>query len=314
MSFAPAVVGFTAFGRGRTSDLVLLFALGVIGAVGLMPPFFPPVAARAQRLLVWVCAADALLLLRLGVVALTDTHAAASAAAATAGDDLVAAAAARASALEAMGAKVAHEVRNPLSAIRGLVEVLAEKSHDERDRQRLAVVVAEVSRIDEILRGYLALARPLERIEPMPCDVASLVCEAAAVIEARAERAGVTVLIEAGAATAEIDPRRIKEALLNLLLNSIEATPPGGRIRLGADTDDHSVQITVEDSGVGMDERRLATTGSPFATGRPGGTGLGLALARQAIEQHGGTLTLSSEPGRGTLARLLLPRRGRRNA
>jgi signal transduction histidine kinase len=209
-----------------------------------------------------------------------------------------------------MGAKVAHEVRNPLSAIRGLVEVIAEKNSDERDRKRLGVVLGEVARIDEILRGYLALARPLDQLEPRPADVGQLVREVAAVIEARAERAGVTLVVEGTSALARIDPRRIKEALLNLLLNAIEATPPGGRVALRASVTGDGVVLSVEDSGPGMPPERLATAGTPFSTGRTGGTGLGLALARQAVEQHGGTLALDSAAGRGTVARLTLPASG----
>jgi signal transduction histidine kinase len=310
------VVGFAAFGRGRRSDVLLAIAVGVYAVLALLPAPalpFPPLDGGGRRLLMVVCAADALLLLRLGVVALTDAHAAARGAAAGAGEDLVAAAAARASALEAMGAKVAHEVRNPLSAIRGLVEVLAEKNADERDRKRLDVVVGEVDRIDEILSGYLALARPLEQLEPRPCDLGQLVREVAAVIEARAERAGVTLAVE-GAATVEADPRRIKEALLNLILNAIAATPPGGRVALAAAATSAGAVLTVEDSGAGMAPDRLASAGTPFASDRPGGTGLGLALVRQAVEQHGGTLALESHPGRGTVARLILPRAPRGDA
>jgi signal transduction histidine kinase len=310
MAFAPTVVGFAAFGRGRRSDGLLVLAVGLYAALALLPPGtpFPPLDSDARRFLIVVCGADALLLLRLGVAALTDAHAAARAAAAGAGDDVVASAAARASALEAMGAKVAHEVRNPLSAIRGLVEVLAEKNSDERDAKRLGVVLGEVERIDEILRGYLALARPLEQIDPRPSDVGQLAREVAAVIEARAERAGVTVAVEAGPAMASVDPRRIKEALLNLLLNAIDATPAGGQVALRAGATSDGVVLSVEDSGPGMPPEQLAGTGTPWSSHRDGGTGLGLALVRQAAQQHGGTLALDSAPGRGTTARLILPR------
>jgi signal transduction histidine kinase len=310
MAFAPTVVGFAAFGRGRRSDALLALAVALYTVLALVPLPFPPLAPGGRRFLMVVCAADALLLLRLGVAALTDAHAAARAVVAGAGEDVLAAAAARASALEAMGARVAHEVRNPLSAIRGLVEVIAEKNADERDRKRLDVVLGEVDRIDEILRGYLALARPLEQLEPRPCDLGALAREVGALIETRAERQGVTLLVEGGA-TARVDPRRIKEALLNLALNAIEATPAGGLVSLRAAEAGSGAVLTVEDSGPGMAPERLASAGTPFASGRTGGTGLGLALARQAVEQHGGTLALESGPGRGTLARVTLPAEGR---
>lgn len=209
-----------------------------------------------------------------------------------------------------MGAKVAHEVRNPLSAIRALVEVLSEKSTDDRDAQRLSVVLGEVDRIDDILRGYLTLGRPLERIQPEPCDLGQLLRETVALTEARAERGGVVLSAEGGPHTIACDPRRLKEVLLNLVLNAIDHTQPGGRIVLRTDADPNGgAVITVEDSGQGIEPARLAAVGTPFVTGRAGGTGLGLALARQAVEQHGGSLELTSSVGHGTVARVRLPAR-----
>ena len=206
MLFAPAVIGFAGFGRGRTSNALLLLAIGLLAGLACVPVDFPfpPLAAATRRWLVVICAADALILLWLGVTALTDAHAVARRAAANAGDDAVASAAARSAALEAMGAKVAHEVRNPLSAIRGLIEVLAEKGADERDRRRLAVMLGEVDRINQILTGYLSLARPLDQIRPVPTPLQELMHEIAAVVEARAERAGVGLAVDSVAVTAPV--------------------------------------------------------------------------------------------------------------
>ena len=309
MLFAPTVIGFAAFGRGRTSNGLLLLAVALLAGLALVPGDLPfaPLAPGARRWLVVLCAADALVLLWLGVTALTQAHGAASRMAENAGDAAVASAAARSASLEAMGAKVAHEVRNPLSAIRGLIEVLAEKNPDERDRRRLGVMLGEVDRINQILTGYLSLARPLDQIQPVPTDLRGLLHEVAAVVEARAERAGVGLAVDSVAVTAPVDPQRLKEALLNLLLNAIDATPAGGRIDFQARLVANQVEIDVQDSGVGMPAAQLAKAGTPFSTGRAGGTGLGLALARQAIEQHAGTLTLVSQPGRGTLAQVNLP-------
>lgn len=309
MTFAPTVVGFAAFGRSRASDALFVAGLFAFVLVALLPPGvpFPPLPDGAARGLVVVCGACALLLLRLGVAALTDAHAAAREVAAGAGEDVVAAAAARTAAVEAMGAKVAHEVRNPLSAIRGLVEVIAEKVADERDKKRLDVVRGEVDRIDEILRGYLDLARPLERLEPRDCDAGRLAEEVAAILEGRVERAGLTLIVEAQPRSLHADPRRLKEALLNLLLNAIAVTKPGGRIVIRATPSDGDVLFEVEDEGPGMTRGELANAGKPFMTRREGGTGLGLALVRNTAEQHGGKLELESARGRGTIARLRLP-------
>jgi len=309
MMFAPAVVGFAAFGRGRSSDTLLVLALFLLGGLALVPAGipFPAFPEHVRRFLIVVCAADALLLLRLGVSALTDAHAAVASVAAGAGDDVVAAAAARANAMEAMGAKVAHEVRNPLSAIRALVEVVAEKNTDEKDHKRLDVVLGEVDRIDEILRGYLALARPLDSLVPRVTDIAALVREVAAVLEMRSVRANVALELDVHDATAEVDPRRVKEALLNLVLNALDATPAGGHIHLKVLREVQGPVILVMDSGPGMDDSMLQKAGQLFSSSREGGTGIGLAIARQAIAQHGGTLELTSRHGAGTTARVWLP-------
>jgi signal transduction histidine kinase len=90
-------------------------------------------------------------------------------------------------------------------------------------------------------------------------------------------------------------------------LNAIDHTPAGGQVTLRARQVGGQAQLSVEDTGPGMDRARLVAVDRPFASDRPGGTGLGLAIARQAIEQHGGVLVLDSAPGRGTVARVSLP-------
>lgn len=314
MLLAPTAVGFAAFGRGRTSDVLLATAvLALIGLAllsSLLPAGvpFPPLSDDARRWLFVACAVDALVLLRVGVAALGDAHAAASAAATGAADDVVAAAQARGAALEAMGARVAHEVRNPLSAVRGLAELLAERAQEPRDRERLTVMLSEVDRLDGILSEYLALARPLDRLEPAPTELATLVREVAAIAEARAERAQIALSVEAEAARVAVDPRRIKEALLNLVLNALDHTPAGGRVTLRVQpATSGGAILSVDDTGPGMTPAQLAVAGTAYVSGRAGGTGLGLALVRQTVHQHGGTLDLTSAPGRGTVARVLLP-------
>ncbi|MBL9028676.1 MAG: HAMP domain-containing histidine kinase [Myxococcales bacterium] len=310
MLFAPTVIGFAAFGRGRRSDALFLLACAVVVLTALAPPGvpFPALPDDMRRLLLVVAGASALVLLRVGVTALSDAHRAARDAAVGAGDELVAAAEARGQALEAMGARVAHEVKNPLSAIRGLVEVMGENATSDRDKKRLGVVLGEVDRIDEILRGYLALTRPLEQIERRRADVARLVREVAAVTEGRAERAGVTITVEAEPIAWDLDDRRIKEAILNLVLNALDASEAGGRVTIRSAATHAALALSVTDTGRGMDEAELARAGSPYWTKKRGGTGLGVALARRVAEGHGGRLEVESRPGHGTRMTLVVPR------
>ncbi len=127
-----------------------------------------------------------------------------------------------------------------------------------------------------------------------------------AVLEARADAAGVTVTRTGGAVTTG-DPRRLKEALLNLVANALEATPRDGSVAVDVATESGDAVLTVRDTGAGMKAEDLARLGTPFFTMREGGTGLGGVLARAAIRQHGGDLRYDSEPGRGTTATVRLP-------
>jgi signal transduction histidine kinase len=134
----------------------------------------------------------------------------------------------------------------------------------------------------------------------------ALADEVAAILEARAESARVA-LRRTGDARLSGDPRRLKEALLNLVANAIEATPPGGRVEIRIAERAGNVQIAVQDTGRGMPPEVLARLGTPFFTTREQGTGLGVLLARGVFVQHGGTLEYASTPGRGTVAAGTLP-------
>ncbi len=312
---APTGVAFAGFGRSRVSTILLALLLASTFGLALLPrgvPFAPlgsPHRELATALAVGACA----ILLRLGVAALADAHAAAAAALGRAGDDAAWSATARARELDDLGARVAHEVNNPLAAIRGLVEVMVEarQGTDDRDARRLAVVAGEVERIEGILRDYLDHRRPLAELEPTDVDLAELGRDIAAVLEARAERSGIHLAAEGPPTLAWVDPRRLKEALLNLALNALEATPAGARVDLGWRSDGAAGDVVVElrDRGRGMSPDVLARIGTAGFTTRAGGTGLGVALARAVVEQHGGTLLFTSETGHGTLATIRLPAR-----
>jgi signal transduction histidine kinase len=302
---APPGIGFAAFGRSRTSTALLGLLAACAVALALLPrgPF--PVLARPYLEIAIACGlAGGAVLLRLGVAALAEAHAGATSTLARAGDD----AAARTRELESLGARVAHEVKNPLAAIRGLVEVMIEaRAGDERDHKRLTVVAGEVARIEGILRDYLDHHRPTTALERARVDVGELARDVAAVLEARAERAHIAIAASGPALVAEVDPRRLKEAMLNLTLNALSASGPGQRIELRWHDRVGETTIEIHDTGRGMTADELARIGTPGFTTRSDGTGLGVALARGIIEQHGGTLRFTSTPGRGTIATISLP-------
>ena len=144
----------------------------------------------------------------------------------------------------------------------------------------------------------------------MSTRLEALVDDVLDVLEARAAEAGVTLARE-GAVEAAIDPRRIKEAILNLVANALEASSSGGAIRVSLSERDGAAVVAVRDEGAGMPAHVLERLGTAFFTTRDDGNGLGVLLARRAFVQHGGTLEYASEPGTGTTATGTLPRRAK---
>jgi signal transduction histidine kinase len=214
---------------------------------------------------------------------------------------------ARAQTLEQVGSKVAHELKNPLTGVKALVQLGLRNPAEARSHERLEVVEREVTRMQEILQNYLSFNRPLQGMVPRRLALGPLVSDTLVVLAARANESRVRLYAE-GDATIEADPRRLKEALLNLVANAIEATPPGGEVFVSVRPAGDEIEILVRDTGRGMPPETLIRLGTPFFTTRDGGTGLGVVLARSAIAQHGGSLRYESEPGRGTRAKVTLPR------
>jgi signal transduction histidine kinase len=209
--------------------------------------------------------------------------------------------------LQSVGAKVAHELKNPLAAIKGLCQLVARTPESERTQERLAVVSSEIERMEQILGEYLSFSRPLEDLHAEPIDLAVIARDVRDVLAGRADQAGVTVHVDGSAVPAKGDPRRLKEALINLVSNAIEATPDGGRVQLRVRGSGAGALVEVEDTGRGIAPEDLERLGTSFFTTRPNGTGLGVVLAQGVIAQHGGTLTYTSTVGRGTVARIALP-------
>jgi len=209
--------------------------------------------------------------------------------------------------LQSVGAKVAHELKNPLASIKGLCQLVSRTPESERTQERLAVVASEISRMETILNEYLSFSRPLEDLKPQKLDVTELSRDVLEVLAGRADQAGVSLALEGAGTRVEGDPRRLKEALINLVSNAIEATPNGGAVTLRVRNGGTDAIVEVEDTGRGISTEDLDRLGTSFFTTRPNGTGLGVVLAQSVITQHGGTLAYQSTVGRGTVATIKLP-------
>lgn len=221
-------------------------------------------------------------------------------------EEMASEALARARSLEQVGTKVAHELKNPLSAVKALVQLVARDAAEPSSQERLQVVEKEIARMQEILADYLSFNRPLQELLPQQVDLGPMVADTLLVLSASADKRHVR-LTSQGEALLQADRRRLKDALLNLVANAIEATPPGGEVEVEVRSAGEDAEIVVRDSGRGMSPETLLRLGTPFFTTREDGTGLGIVLARAVVTQHGGSLRYESTPGQGTTATVKLP-------
>ena len=209
--------------------------------------------------------------------------------------------------LQSVGAKVAHELKNPLASIKGLCQLVSRAPESERTQERLAVVASEISRMETILNEYLSFSRPLEDIKPESFDLTALARDVLDVLAGRADQAGVVLALDGQPTLVQGDTRRLKEALINIVANAIEATPSEGSVHLRVRSSAAGVTLEVKDSGRGIAPDDLGRLGTSFFTTRPNGTGLGVVLAQGVITQHGGSLSYTSAVGQGTTATIALP-------
>lgn len=214
----------------------------------------------------------------------------------------------RTRALEGMAARLAHEVKNPLAAIKGLSTHLARQATDPKTAERLGIVAAEADRLQGIVDGFLSFSRGLDDLRIAPTRVKEVVRELAVLLETRAHEAGVAIDVTGDDdLTVDADARKLRQALLNIVLNAIQASSPGSRVAIATRRGCDGVLVTVRDAGAGMTPDILERIRKPYFTTKEGGTGLGVAVARGVIEQHGGRLEFKSAPGAGTTVSLHLP-------
>jgi signal transduction histidine kinase len=225
----------------------------------------------------------------------------------------------RLAAIGRLAAGLAHEIRNPIGSIRGSVEVLGGSLNPQGDDRRLMdIVLRESDRLDAIIRDFLQFSRPphlvrvttdltamLDEILLMLANQGGIQGPDGARVRFRRDPTEPTV-------KADVDPAQMRQALWNLCLNAVEAMPQGGELRVGARTVTGGsgrtlMEITVEDTGVGITAAELTQVFEPFFTTKPQGTGLGLAIAHRIVEDHGGEIQVQSEPWRGSRFTISLP-------
>jgi signal transduction histidine kinase len=222
----------------------------------------------------------------------------------------------RVTALGRLTAGVAHEVKNPLNAMTIHLELLKQKlgsgASPDATEPHIEVIAREIRRLDDVVQGFLKFARP-EELTLSPVSPAALIDEVLKTLAVEANLTGVTLesTVAPGVPQIEGDAGILRQALLNLAKNAVQAMPNGGKLRISCGPGkDGRVEIRIADTGVGIPPENLARIFDLYFTTKESGTGIGLSLVYRTIQLHSGDIDVESTPGAGTTFIIKMPRAG----
>ncbi|RJR43674.1 MAG: PAS domain S-box protein [Desulfobacteraceae bacterium] len=217
----------------------------------------------------------------------------------------------RLASLGRLAAGIAHEIRNPLSSIKGFATYFRERySGIPEDKGNAEIMIKEVDRLNRVISQLLEFARPMT-VHKRPSSPGKIIRHSLKMIQRQAMEKEIRVSTDLPEwiQETEIDPDRVGQVLLNLYLNSIEAMEKGGelKVHLHPSSGRKGIEIEVSDTGSGIRNEDIAHIFDPYFTTRQSGTGLGLAIVHNIMESHGGEVRVESEPGKGTKVTLYFP-------
>lgn len=216
----------------------------------------------------------------------------------------------RMAAVGELSAGIAHEIRNPLAAIAGSVQVLKNsKSLSEQEQRLMSIVLRESERLNRSIAEFLRFVRPQEKVA-VDFDIAGSLAETLDLLQNSPElREDHRIVREISPPSFKIngDANQIKQVFWNLARNAVQAMPNGGTLRVSTAIENNSYNIVFSDSGRGMTSRDLQRLFQPFRTNFPTGTGLGMAISYRIVQEHGGRIEVASREGQGTAITVALP-------
>jgi signal transduction histidine kinase len=220
-------------------------------------------------------------------------------------------AAERLAAVGELAAGIAHELRNPLTSVKLLVQTAQRQVRNESAGKQLQVVQQEIARLESIIQGLLDFARPPE-LHRVPHDLRTTVRRALNLVEGRAKQQGVAITEQSPdtPVTVDGDPEQLHQIFVNLLLNGIEAMPQGGTLDIVIQTNNGATktcQVSIADTGTGIPQPVLERIFEPFVTSKEHGTGLGLAVSHRIALEHRGTLLAANRVEGGAVFTVELP-------
>lgn len=207
-----------------------------------------------------------------------------------------------------LAAGVAHEIRNPLTSMKGYAEFLLEDEVYEDRREFIEIILDEINRVNIIVEDFMVLAKP--KVEELhEKNIIPIIQNVLSLLEFEARKKRVHMHFEANEDIVQIecDEDRLKQVFLNFIKNGIEAMPNGGDITVKVNVMEEQVQVSIQDTGIGIPEDKLKKIGEPFFTTKENGNGLGLMVSYKIIENHNGTVYIESEVNKGTTFNIVLP-------
>jgi two-component system sensor histidine kinase HydH len=208
----------------------------------------------------------------------------------------------RLASLGRLSAGIAHEIRNPLGSIQGAVEILGQNLPAGDPKSEFAQIAKqEVSRLEKLTSEILQFSKPAPPRQ-LPIEWKEIIDAACRLCADQAHSRGVEIAtrIEAPQSAILVDPEQVKQVLINLLINAIQAQPDGGNITIRAYTEAGNSIASIQDSGLGINRDQLDTIFDPFFTTKREGTGLGLSISYQLVQNNGGRIWVTSESGKGS--------------
>jgi two-component system sensor histidine kinase PilS (NtrC family) len=214
-----------------------------------------------------------------------------------------------------LAAGIAHEIRNPLASISGSVQVLSnELTVGSAERRLMEIIVSESNRLSKILGDFLKFVRPQER-RVADFDVANTLTEVMDLFKLSDEVSDahrIEVAVEPPHSTLSGDRDQVRQIIYNIAKNAVRAMDAGGKLTVVGQEKPDWYSIRFIDTGRGMNQEELSRLFTPFSTAFDGGTGLGMAIVRRIVEDHGGSIEADSTPGEGTTVTVILPRQAAR--
>ncbi|WP_421384284.1 PAS domain S-box protein [Bacillus salacetis] len=207
-----------------------------------------------------------------------------------------------------LAAGIAHEIRNPMTALKGFIQLL-ESSMDTDHEMYFHVIKSELQRIESIITEFLVLAKP-QAIQYQETNLVKIMKDTLELLNAQAVMHNVQFKerYQNGIPAVFAEPNQLKQVFINIVKNAIEVMPKGGKLTIGiSKSNEERVRISISDEGIGIPKEKIKKLGEPFYTTKERGTGLGLMVTFKIVEEHGGTVEVESELGKGTTFHIDLP-------